>query len=86
MQIVPRLARPAAVASLAAAALAIPATSASAQPSQDCLQARVATGNTLMSDAIELAGQGNWQAYGMAVQYASWAYTAALTCPQVRTA
>ena len=58
MQIVPRLARPAAVAALAAAALAIPATSASAQPSQDCLQARVATGNTLMSDAIELAGQG----------------------------
>jgi|KBSSwiStaDraftv2_1062776.scaffolds.fasta_scaffold837770_2 hypothetical protein len=86
MQIVPRLARPAAVAALAVAALAIPATSASAQPSQDCLQARVATGNTLMSDAIELAGQGNWQAYGMAVQYASWAYTAALTCPQVRTA
>ena len=61
MQIVPRLARPAAVAALAAAALAIPATLPAPSPVRTASKPRVATGNKLMSDAIELAGQGNWR-------------------------
>jgi len=54
MQIVPRLARPAAVASLAAAAaLAIPVSQASAEK-PDCLTGRMATAKRFLDSANEL--------------------------------
>jgi len=80
MTIVPRLARPAAVAALAAAALAIPATSASAEVNQQCLDGRISTATRWMGYANEYAQQGDWAQFATQVNYATWAYSSALTC------
>ena len=79
MPIVPRLARPAAVAALAAAALAIPAASASAEVNQQCLDGRI---NRHPVDGIRqrIRAAGRLGAFATQVNYATWAYSSALTC------
>jgi hypothetical protein len=58
MKIAPRLARPAAVAALTAAALALPAAPAGAMTKQECLQARF---NAAMGN-LQTAGEQQYAA------------------------
>jgi hypothetical protein len=79
MKIAPRLARPAAVAALAAAALAIPATSASAEQ-QECRAGMLETANYELMWSVRYLLAGDVKNFKRTVEAVSNAATAYGIC------
>ena len=63
MNIPTRFARPAAIAALAAAALAVTPAVASAKDGECDVKAMTAWANHLMDDAVDAASKGQWEWY-----------------------